>query len=69
MIDAGQLISRRRTMTRAIAEEWQKTTVLVRWHHGFALPVGTEYKQFETTNFGWVILRHPGPDGRKIWKE
>lgn len=56
-LNPEQLIPRKRlSMDKA---PWRVATRPVYWYNGSVLPAGTEYKAFETRNFGWVILRNP----------
>jgi hypothetical protein len=63
MMQAEQLIPSGRRITLRNAK-WQKTTQPVWWYHS-ALPIGTEYKAFESRNFGYVWLRTE-VDGRRV---
>jgi hypothetical protein len=46
--------------------KWQKLTHAAYWYDTI-LPIGTEYKTFETDDFGYVILKE-AVGGRKIYK-
>lgn len=64
MLEPKDLIKKKSTLKNA---KWQKTWVEVSWFNGKILPIGTEYKAFESKNFGWVILKNE-IGGRKIYQ-
>lgn len=46
--------------------QWKRTKCEVFWYRGY-LPVGTEYKGFETQDHGYVMLRD-GAFGRRFYQ-
>lgn len=63
MIDSpSSLIRRGSKLTTA---KWEQLIRPTLWFHGVVLPVGTEYKAFETRDHGYVVLRQEVA-GRRI---
>lgn len=52
----------------AIPKEWSIAYTDILVFGVFHVRANTEYKTWETQNFGWLLLKEPNAQGRRLFK-